>query len=259
VEKAPGASVATGTVVLDGRLVLRATAVGRDTTLARVAALVSAAQASRAPVQKLVDRVSAVFVPVVVVLAALTLLGWLLAGAGAEAAILHAVAVLVIACPCALGLATPAVGVALINRRGACLRLSSFTAPAYGSGRRRMPAGEGRLGRRGASLQRPSPVRCAAGLSRSGRGEDPHAAGLSGSRLHLSRNGRGEGPRAVGLSDRLLHLSRSGRGEGWKESPGTRTQPSISTLALRLMMAFFTHHSPASCAASAPTRSVPDG
>jgi Cu+-exporting ATPase len=119
VEKTPGAALATGTVVLDGRLVLRATAVGGDTTLARVAALVAAAQASRAPVQKLVDRVSAVFVPAVVGLAALTLLGWLAAGAGAEAAILHAVAVLVIACPCALGLATPA---AIMAGTGAAAR-----------------------------------------------------------------------------------------------------------------------------------------
>jgi Cu+-exporting ATPase len=119
VEKAPGARVATGTVVLDGRLVLRATAVGAETTLSRVAAAVAAAQASRAPVQKLVDRVSAVFVPVVIGLAALTLLGWLVAGAGFEAALLHAVAVLVIACPCALGLATPA---AIMAGTGAAAR-----------------------------------------------------------------------------------------------------------------------------------------
>jgi Cu+-exporting ATPase len=119
VAKAPGDTVRTGTVVLDGRLVLRATAVGADTTLARVAALVAAAQASRAPVQKLVDRVSAVFVPVVIGIAAVTLLGWLLAGAGFEAALLHAVAVLVIACPCALGLATPA---AIMAGTGAAAR-----------------------------------------------------------------------------------------------------------------------------------------
>jgi Cu+-exporting ATPase len=119
VEKAPGAKVSTGTVVLDGRLVVRATAVGAETTLSRVAALVAAAQASRAPVQKLVDRVSAVFVPVVVGIAALTLLGWLIAGAGFEAALLHAVAVLVIACPCALGLATPA---AIMAGTGAAAR-----------------------------------------------------------------------------------------------------------------------------------------
>jgi Cu+-exporting ATPase len=125
VEKQPGAAVSTGTVVLDGRLVLAATAVGGDTTLARVAALVSAAQASRAPVQKLVDRVSAVFVPVVVGLALLTMLGWLLASGDAEAAILHGVAVLVIACPCALGLATPAAimaGTGAAARAGILLR-----------------------------------------------------------------------------------------------------------------------------------------
>lgn len=119
VEKRPGETLATGTVVLDGRLVLRATAIGADTTLARVAALVSAAQASRAPVQKLVDRISAIFVPVVVLLAALTLIAWLLAGAPFEEAVLHAVAVLVIACPCALGLATPA---AIMAGTGAAAR-----------------------------------------------------------------------------------------------------------------------------------------
>ncbi len=119
VEKEPGAQVSTGTIALDGRLVIEATAVGEQTVLARVAALVSAAQASRAPVQKLVDRVSAVFVPVVIGIAVLTLLGWLLAGAGAEVAVLRAVAVLVIACPCALGLATPA---AIMAGTGAAAR-----------------------------------------------------------------------------------------------------------------------------------------
>ncbi|WP_431267168.1 heavy metal translocating P-type ATPase [Dankookia sp. P2] len=119
VEKEPGATVSTGTIALDGRLVLEARAVGGETVLARVAALVAAAQASRAPVQKLVDRVSAVFVPVVVGIAVLTLLGWLLAGAGAEVAVLRAVAVLVIACPCALGLATPA---AIMAGTGAAAR-----------------------------------------------------------------------------------------------------------------------------------------
>lgn len=119
VEKHPGDTVATGTVALDGRLVLRATAVGAETRLAQVAKLVQAAQASRAPVQKLVDRVSAVFVPVVLGIAALTFLGWWLAGGGVAAAILHAVAVLVIACPCALGLATPA---AIMAGTGAAAR-----------------------------------------------------------------------------------------------------------------------------------------
>ncbi|KAA2213647.1 heavy metal translocating P-type ATPase [Teichococcus oryzae] len=119
VEKHPGDTVATGTVALDGRLLFRATAVGGETRLAQVAALVQAAQASRAPVQKLVDRVSAVFVPAVLAVAAVAFLGWLLAGGGVEAAILHAVAVLVIACPCALGLATPA---AIMAGTGAAAR-----------------------------------------------------------------------------------------------------------------------------------------
>jgi len=125
VEKAPGAQVATGTIALDGRLVVEVTAVGTETVLARVAALVAAAQASRAPVQRLVDRVSGVFVPVVVAIAAVTALGWLLAGAGLEAAIMHAVTVLVVACPCALGLATPAAimaGTGAAARAGILLR-----------------------------------------------------------------------------------------------------------------------------------------
>jgi Cu+-exporting ATPase len=119
VERAPGDPVRAGTIALDGRLVIEVQAVGGETMLARVAALVEAAQASRAPVQKLVDRISAVFVPVVLGIAALTFAGWWLAGGGAEAALLHAVAVLVIACPCALGLATPA---AIMAGTGAAAR-----------------------------------------------------------------------------------------------------------------------------------------
>lgn len=125
VEKNPGDAVATGTIALDGRIVLRVTAVGGETRLARVAALVSAAQSSRAPVQKLVDRVSAAFVPVVLVVALVTLVGWLVAGAETEAAIITAVSVLVIACPCALGLATPAAimaGVGAAARAGILVR-----------------------------------------------------------------------------------------------------------------------------------------
>jgi Cu+-exporting ATPase len=112
-------------MALDGRIVIEAQAVGGDTTLARVAQLVAAAQASRAPVQKLVDRVSAVFVPVVLGVALATLAGWLLAGVGFEAALIHAVSVLVIACPCALGLATPAAimaGTGAAARAGILLR-----------------------------------------------------------------------------------------------------------------------------------------
>ena len=125
VHKGPGAALAAGTTVLDGRLVMRVTATGAETALARVAALVAAAQSTRAPVQRLVDRVSAIFVPAVVALAILTLLGWLAAGAAWQDALLPAVAVLVVACPCALGLATPAAimaGTGAAARAGILLR-----------------------------------------------------------------------------------------------------------------------------------------
>jgi Cu+-exporting ATPase len=107
VEVRPRAEVAGATVNTYGRLVVRATRVGADTALAQITRLVAEAQAGKADVQRLADRVSAVFVPVVLVLALLTLAGWLLAGEGASAAFEAAVAVLIIACPCALGLATP--------------------------------------------------------------------------------------------------------------------------------------------------------
>jgi Cu+-exporting ATPase len=108
VAKAVGARLTGGSINAEGRVVLRATAVGSESVLAQIIRLVEDAQAAKAPIQRLVDRVSAVFVPVVLVIAGLTLVCWLLAGAGWEAALVHAVAVLVIACPCALGLATPA-------------------------------------------------------------------------------------------------------------------------------------------------------
>ena len=90
-----------------GRLVVRATRVGAETALARITRLVAEAQAGKAPIQRLVDRVSAVFVPVVIAISLATLVGWLAFGGGATAAFSAAVAVLIIACPCALGLATP--------------------------------------------------------------------------------------------------------------------------------------------------------
>ncbi|MGE3810239.1 MAG: heavy metal translocating P-type ATPase [Candidatus Nanopelagicales bacterium] len=105
-EVGPGDEVSGGTVVQDGLLVVEATRVGADTALARITALVTAAQSGKAPVQRLADRVSAVFVPVVLVIALLTLLGWGLT-TGWQQGFSAAVAVLVIACPCALGLATP--------------------------------------------------------------------------------------------------------------------------------------------------------
>ena len=107
VEVRPGDAVTGATVNAGGRLVVVATRVGTDTALAQIARLVTDAQSGKAPVQRLADRVSAVFVPVVVALAAATLGFWLGAGAGGSAAFTAAVAVLIIACPCALGLATP--------------------------------------------------------------------------------------------------------------------------------------------------------
>ena len=107
VEVGPGAEVAGATINKSGRIVVRATRVGEDTALAQIARLVADAQAGKAPVQRLADRISGVFVPVVLILALLTLAGWLLAGQDASDAFTAAVAVLIIACPCALGLATP--------------------------------------------------------------------------------------------------------------------------------------------------------
>jgi P-type Cu+ transporter len=107
VEVAPGDSVVGATVNVGGRLEVRATRVGADTQLAQMARLVSEAQSGKADVQRLADRVSAVFVPIVLGLSLLTLAAWLLVGASATAAFAAAVAVLIIACPCALGLATP--------------------------------------------------------------------------------------------------------------------------------------------------------
>jgi Cu+-exporting ATPase len=107
VEVGPTDAVVGGCVNTSGRLVVEATAVGADTQLARIARMVTDAQSGKAAVQRLADRVSGVFVPVVLVLALLTLAGWLVAGADGSYAVTAAVAVLIIACPCALGLATP--------------------------------------------------------------------------------------------------------------------------------------------------------
>jgi P-type Cu+ transporter len=106
-EVAPGDEVAGGTINAHGRLIVRATKVGSETALAQIARLVAEAQGGKAPVQRLADRISAVFVPIVMALALATLVGWLVAGGSASDAFTAAVAVLIIACPCALGLATP--------------------------------------------------------------------------------------------------------------------------------------------------------
>jgi Cu+-exporting ATPase len=107
VSKHEGDKVTGGSVNAEGLLVIRTTAVGAESTLARIVRLVESAQARKAPIQRLVDKVSEVFVPVVIAIALVVILGWGLATGDWEAGILNAVAVLVIACPCALGLATP--------------------------------------------------------------------------------------------------------------------------------------------------------
>ena len=108
VTKEAGAKLTGGSINGEGRVVLEVRAVGVDTVLSHIIRLVEDAQAAKAPIQRLVDQVSAVFVPVVLVIALITLLAWWFTGHSFETALIHAVAVLVIACPCALGLATPA-------------------------------------------------------------------------------------------------------------------------------------------------------
>jgi Cu+-exporting ATPase len=125
VAKGPGERVTAGSVNGEGTLDVTTTATGAETTLARIIRLVESAQAEKAPIQRLVDRVSAVFVPTILLLAAATLVLWLLAGASAQTAILDAVSVLVIACPCALGLATPAAlmaGTGVAARHGVLIK-----------------------------------------------------------------------------------------------------------------------------------------
>ncbi|MDO5535505.1 MAG: heavy metal translocating P-type ATPase [Propionibacteriaceae bacterium] len=125
VDKAPGDTVLGATLNANGRLVVRATALGGDTELARMARMVEEAQTRKAPVQALADKISGVFVPIVLAIAALTLIGWLLAGESLLFAATAAVAVLIIACPCALGLATPT---ALLVGTGVGARLGAIIA-----------------------------------------------------------------------------------------------------------------------------------
>ncbi|MFE8646270.1 heavy metal translocating P-type ATPase [Sphingomonas sp. NCPPB 2930] len=125
VDKAPGDSLTGGAVNGDGRLVMQVSATGAESVLARIIRLVEDAQAAKAPIQRTVDRVAAVFVPVVLAIAVLTVAGWWMTGHGIEVALVHAVAVLVIACPCALGLATPAAlmaGTGVAARHGILVR-----------------------------------------------------------------------------------------------------------------------------------------
>ncbi|NDV11785.1 heavy metal translocating P-type ATPase [Crenobacter caeni] len=133
--KQPGDYVTGGAINHDGLLLIETRAVGRDSTLARIIRLVEDAQAGKAPVQRLVDRVSAVFVPLVLLIALLTLGIWWLLSGNIEQAILNAVAVLVIACPCALGLATPTAimaGTGVAARHGILIKDATALELAHG-------------------------------------------------------------------------------------------------------------------------------
>ncbi len=134
--KEPGDSVTGGSINGEGLLRVRTTAVGGESLLARIVRLVEDAQAAKAPVERLVDRISAVFVPVVVAIAVVTFLGWWSIGGDGETAFLAAVSVLVIACPCALGLATPTaimVGTGVAARRGILIKDIQALEQAYRS------------------------------------------------------------------------------------------------------------------------------
>ena len=135
VARGPGSKVTGGAVNGNGLLLLRTTAVGAETVLSRIVRLVEAAQAGKAPIQRLVDKVSAVFVPVVLLIGLITLLGWGLWAGDWTAALLNAVAVLVIACPCALGLATPAAimaGTGVAAQHGILIKDAEALEAAHG-------------------------------------------------------------------------------------------------------------------------------
>ena len=134
VGKAAGDRVIGGCMNQNGALTLRATAVGQDTVLAHIVRMVDAAQSAKLPVQKLADRISAVFVPGVIGIAGVTAGGWLLGGAPATHALAHAIAVVLIACPCALGLATPTAIMAGTGRGGTARH---FHPQRHGAGDRR--------------------------------------------------------------------------------------------------------------------------
>ncbi|MEP6874755.1 MAG: heavy metal translocating P-type ATPase [Burkholderiales bacterium] len=135
VARHPGERVTGGSINGEGLLAVTTTAVGAESMLARIVSMVESAQAEKAPIQRLVDKVSAVFVPVVVVIALITWLGWGLAAGQWQQGLLNAVAVLVIACPCALGLATPTaimVGTGVAARRGILIKDAQALELAHG-------------------------------------------------------------------------------------------------------------------------------
>ncbi len=212
VDKEPGARVTGGSINVDGLLVVRATAIGAETTLARIVRMVETAQASKAPIQRLVDRVAGVFVPVVLGLALLTFLGWWIATGVVAASLLNAVAVMVIACPCALGLATPTaimVGTGAAARQGILIKDADVARAGARSPNRRLR--QDRHADRGATDRlRPDPRR------RAGPGVGPALGGIPAKRQRAPagprrRRPRGGGGGAARDSDRVPDAARPRR------------------------------------------------
>jgi len=268
VEKAAGSRVTAGSINADGLLVVETSAVGAETMLSRIVRMVEGAQASKAPIQRLVDRVSAVFVPVVLGIALLTFIGWWAATGNPVPALLNAVAVMVIACPCALGLATPTaimVGTGAAARHGILIkdadaleRAHAVTAVAFDktgtltAGRPEVsdimaaPDVNGRsLLRQAAALQAGSEHPLAAALRRRAEAEGVAAGTATGFRALAGRGVSAEvdGRRLVMGSQRLLEesgldpgtlaeaaeqLARTGRTVSWL----AETAPEARTLGL---------------------------
>ena len=237
VEKAAGSRVTGGSINADGLLVVQTIVVGAETTLSRIVRMVEGAQASKAPIQRLVDQVSAVFVPVVLAIAALTFAGWWLYAGDPVQALLNAVAVMVIACPCALGLATPTaimVGTGAAARHGILIkdadaleRAHAVTIVAFDKtgtlteGRPEVsdimvaPGVDGRLLlRQAAALQAGSEHPLAAALRRRAEAEGVAAGTATGFRALAGRGVSAEvdGHRLVMGSRRLLEESGLDRG-----------------------------------------------
>ena len=212
-EVGPGDEVTGATVNMSGRLVVRATRVGSDTLLAQITRLVSQAQGTKASAQRLADRIAAVFVPCVIALAAATLGFWLGAGLPAAAAWSAAVAVLVVACPCALGLATPTALLAAVGR-GAELGILVKSAQALESAGRIRAVVLDKTGTLTTGVMTVQDIVVVAGRACRGRGA---AAGRGGrGRLRAPhrpghRAGRGRPPGRLAAGDRLCRPAR-GRG-----------------------------------------------
>ena len=260
VDVVPGMSVAGATLNTFGRLVVRATKVGEETALAQIARLVADAQSGKAPIQRLVDRISSVFVPIVLALSLATLAGWLVVTGDPTDAFSAAVAVLIIACPCALGLATPTalmvgtgrgaqlgilikgpevlertrrITTVVLDKTGTVtegrMALAGVTPARRREPRRRSPARRRRRSRVGASDRAGGRRRCARRARRAAAGDGiPQRAG--GRRRRQRRRARGRGRPARrgdhGLLGRRDARDAVGRRHRQADEPGSDRRPS---------------------------------